>query len=201
MKRFAVRSKKFRIGILIVLALGGFAAVQGITEQRQFEAQVANTQRSVDSPAQKIDVSEKQKISVTKTEVVITEEEVPFPTTQTYDGTLEKDTRAVRVEGRNGKKVIKTEVKTKDGVETSRALISEDITVPPVAEIVAIGTKVAERPLKKHPQVECDPNYKPCIPYVRRGLSCDSIGFRIEIIGEDRHKLDGENKDGIACER
>lgn len=175
--------------------------VGGLSEQRQYEAQIAKDHEETSSQARQINISEKPKISITKTEVNVTEEEVPFTTMQTYDGTLPKDTAVVRVEGQKGKKVVRTEIKTQDGIEIKRELISEEITVPPVTRIVAIGTKIAAAPKADTLKNECNPSYKPCIPHVRRDLDCDDIEFQVEIIGEDVYNLDEDDKDGIGCER
>ena len=199
-KRSPGRSMRLRIGLAVFVAAIGLFAAGGIREQQQYEAQIASGSKAASAPASPIDISEKPRIAVTRTDVVTTEEEVPYTTTQTYDGTLPKDTTVVRVEGRNGKKIIKTEVKTRDGVEVSRALISEEITVPPVSKIVAIGTKVTGTQ-KRETKLECDVNYKPCIPLVRSDLDCDDLGFRVEIVGEDVHNLDEDDADGIGCER
>lgn len=122
----------------------------------QYSASVQGASTVKDSSAGLTDVSEKSRASVTKTEIETAEEEVPFPTTETYDGTLPKDTTVVKVEGRNGKKVVRTEVKTKDG-EVTRSLISETITVPAVTKVVAIGTKVPPKPDKKRCEAPSNP--------------------------------------------
>jgi hypothetical protein len=162
---------------------------------QETKLQSANTEQA--APKEVSTISEKPKIVTTKTEIIVTEEEVPYTTIQTYDGTLAKDTTVVKVEGQNGKKVVKTEVKTKDGVEVSKSLISEEVTVPPVNEVIAIGTRTGGQPRSK----ACDINYKPCIPKVKRDLDCDDIGIQVEILGEDVHNFDEDDQDGIGCER
>src|SRR4051812_41447770 len=125
MKRWFSRdANKLKIGVVALVAFASFA-VAGVLQGQQPAARLASSDTVANAPAQEMALSEKPKIAVTQTKVVTTDQEVPFPTTQTFDGTLPKDITVVRVEGRNGKKVIKTEVKTRDGVEISRALISE----------------------------------------------------------------------------
>lgn len=201
MKRWFTRdATKLKLGVALLLAFMTFAAV-GISGSSRRTAVLSATDTVAHAPSQEVALQEKQKISVTQTKVVTTEEEVPFATTQTYDGTLPKDTTVVRVEGSNGKKVIKTEVKTKDGVEISRALISEEITVPPVAKVVAVGTKVVSNRQAVQGTGDCDVHYTPCVKKTGRDLDCADIGFRVTIIaiGEDPHGLDGDS-DGSGCE-
>jgi uncharacterized protein YabE (DUF348 family) len=152
MNRWFMRlSRKTRIGLVVLATFFGFAGVGSITAPNQQNAAVKGENTVQKAEANTVDVSEKPKIAVTKTEIETTEEVIPFTTTTTYDGTLAKDTTVVRVEGQNGKKVVKTEVKYKDGVETSRSLISETITVPAVSKVVAIGTKVVDKAKPKTP--------------------------------------------------
>ena len=54
-------------------------------------------------------------------------------------------------------------------------------------------------PIPNATVVKCDPNYKPCVPYVTYDLNCKDIGFEVQVIGVDRYKLDGD-KDGFGCE-
>jgi hypothetical protein len=172
MKRwFSGKNKKLHIGITAVVALAGFVVASGLAEQRQYEANL-DTGGLQSAPAPSLNLGEKQKISVTRTEIVTTEENVPFITTETYDGVLAKDTAVVRVEGRNGKKLIKTEVKTKDGVEISRSLVSEEVTVPPVSKVVAIGTKVIPQKKKEVVQPDCEIPVTGCEKETGRGQDC-----------------------------
>jgi micrococcal nuclease len=46
---------------------------------------------------------------------------------------------------------------------------------------------------------DCDPNYDPCIPNVPYDLDCGDIGYTVQVIGYDRHRLD-RDKDGWGCE-
>jgi len=45
----------------------------------------------------------------------------------------------------------------------------------------------------------CDPNYVPCVPNVSYDLDCKDVGFRVQVIGYDRHRLDRDG-DGYGCE-
>lgn len=201
MKRWRSRdATKLKLGLAAFILITGLTAA-GMHGGQQQSAELNHAPAVAQTKTEQISLSEKSKISVTQTNIVTTEEEVPFSTTQTYDGTLPKDSTVTRVEGRNGKKTVKTEIKTKDGVEISRALISEEIIVPPVAQIVAIGTKIM--PSKQTAQAggDCDPRYDPCVKKTNRDLDCSDVRFRVKIItvGEDPHGFDKDD-DGIGCE-
>lgn len=177
-KQWFVRSSnKTKAGLLLVATFMVFGGLGFAMRPAQYSATVQGARTVSNTDTESVDVSEKSKITVTKTEIETTEEEVPFATTQTYDGTLPKDTTIVKVEGRNGKKVVRTEVKTKDG-EVTRSLISETITVPPVSKVVAIGTKVVAANAK--PQGNDDKKCKPaelaCASDDEDELSCQD-GF------------------------
>jgi hypothetical protein len=50
-------------------------------------------------------------------------------------------------------------------------------------------------------QSNCDPNYSPCIKYVSgNGLNCPDIGVRVQVIGVDHNRFDGDG-DGWGCEK
>lgn len=196
---FMRRSRNTKICLVVLATFFGFAGLGSLTTPQHQNVAVQGSQTVHNAESSTVDVSEKQKIAVTKTETVSTEEVVPFSTTTTYDGTLPKDTTVVRVEGQNGKKVVKTEVKTKDGVEVSRALISETITVPPVTKVIAIGTKVVAQKPKASAET-CHPNYSPCIPIVAGDLDCKDVRIQVAVIGADPYGLDGNDNDGLGCE-
>lgn len=195
------RATKAKLIVLIAAVFGSFVALGNAARPPQYNSTAQQATALQSTQPGSVDVSEKQKISVTKTEIVTEEQEVPFATTETYDGTLPKDTSVVRVEGRNGKKIIKTEVKTKDGVEVSRALISEEVIVPPVAKVVALGTKVVHNKPAAASNNNCDTHYTPCVKVSGRDLDCADIGHRVVVVvvGEDPHGFD-RNDDGIGCE-
>jgi hypothetical protein len=201
MKRWLSRdTTKVKLGVAFLAVFCVTATIAAAGGQRS-ASELSRNSSIANAPVEQVALSEKPKIAVTQTNIVTTEEEIPFATTQTYDGTLPKDATVVRVEGSKGKKIIRTEVKTKNGVEVSRALISEEVTVPPVAKLIAIGTKVvAERQSALAPG-ECDLHYTPCIRKTGKDLDCKDIGFRVHIVmaGEDPHGFDGD-ADGEGCE-
>lgn len=137
----AARSKVAVLLLATFLVCGAAGAMMTPSEQH---LAVTGTSSLGSAPATQIKTAEKAS-PATRTEIETIEEAVPYSTTTTYDGTLPKDTTVVRVEGANGKKLVKTEVKKRDGQEVGRALISEDITVPPVTKVVAVGTKIVTK--------------------------------------------------------
>lgn len=202
MKRWFSRdSVKAKVGMAAIAMLAGAGVLASMQQPAQLSTRVQSSASLQQNAApDTIAMSEKPRLDVTRTEIVTEEQEVPFTTMQTYDGTLAKDTSVVRVEGKVGKKVVTSEVKTKDGVEISRELISEEVTVPPVTKVVAIGTKTVLKPTAETPGA-CDPRYTPCIKKTNRDLDCSDIGFRVAVvdIGNDPHGFDLDNN-GIGCE-
>lgn len=198
---FSRDSVKAKVGIMAIVFLMASGVSASMRHPLQHAAELSAAPANQSNAQQAIgEVSEKPKISVTETHIETTEEDVPYSTTQTYDGTLPKDTTVVRVEGVNGKKTVKTEVKTKDGVEISRELISEDITVPPVAKVVAVGTKVVAK-TQKDTDSSCDSHYSPCVKKSAHDLDCKDIGYEVTVVhpGDDPYNLDPDG-DGIGCE-
>lgn len=195
---------QFALGVVIIAGSMAAAVYAGLQheltpESRQSQLAQASTLGNVSAP-QAAAISEKPKLDTVRTTIETTEEPVPFDTTTTYDGTLPKDTIVVRVDGADGKKLVKTQVKSKDGVVISRELISEEITVPPVTKIVAIGTKFV--PVKPQPQGNnCSPDYTPCIKNNGGDLGCKDIGTQVHVltIGQDPYGLDRDD-DGIGCD-
>jgi hypothetical protein len=198
---FSRDSIKAKIGAAGVVLLAITAVAASTHHGVQHSADVEQNTATIKTAPQSVaTISEKPKASITETKIETTEEAVPFSTTQTYDGTLAKDTQVVRVEGANGKKVVKTEVKLKDGVEVSRELISEDITVPPVTQVVAIGTKVVPK-ASKTTDNSCDPHYTPCVKKSAHDIDCRDLGYRVRVvtIGQDPYGLDWDDN-GVGCE-
>ncbi len=84
------------------------------------------------------------KIIEEKEETIEEEVEIPFRTIEKTDSTLpEGESKIVQV-GVVGKKKIVYKVVYSNGVEISRTIISEQITLDAVDEIVHVGTKVDE---------------------------------------------------------
>jgi G5 domain len=141
---FMRRSMKVRMAMIVVATFFVFSAIGVLTASREQPSAVKSSGTVQSSQKDTRRLSDAESLAETRTEIETTEEEVPFGTSTTYDGTLPKDTTITRVEGAKGKKVIRTEVKYRNGVETSRQLISETVTVPAVGKVVAVGTRVVK---------------------------------------------------------
>lgn len=72
---------------------------------------------------------------------VTVEESIPFATETRTDYSKTKGESEVAQVGEDGRKVIRYQVNFVDGVEVSRELISEEITVQPVNRVVVEGAK------------------------------------------------------------
>lgn len=70
---------------------------------------------------------------------------VPFEATTVNDATLAKGTSKVTTAGVAGTVTKTFQVTTVDGVEESRALVSEAVTTAPVTQVTTVGTKVAPK--------------------------------------------------------
>lgn len=74
------------------------------------------------------------------TQITTSEEAIPMPVQTVEDNSLTSGTTVIRQAGAAGKKVVTYQVKVENGVEVSRTAIQEVIAVPPVPQIVAVGT-------------------------------------------------------------
>lgn len=72
---------------------------------------------------------------------VTVEETIPYATETRYDYSLAKGERRLEQAGEDGRKVSIYEVQFKDNVEASRSLVSEEIKLEAIPEIVVIGAK------------------------------------------------------------
>lgn len=145
---------------------------------------------------------------------------VPFEATTVDDPQLDQGATALVAVGVNGVKVITYRVTLVDGVEVSREIVSEAVSVPPVAEVTAIGSKApapvsvpapapvpAPVPLVQQGGGGCDPNYTgACVPISSdvdcAGGSGDGPGYvqgPVQVVGSDIYDLDRDG-DGIACD-
>jgi hypothetical protein len=122
---------------------------------------------------------------------------IPYESQEIQDGSLASGTRVVVTEGVNGEKTITQDVEYTDGKETKRTTLPEQTTKPSIAKVTKVGTYVAPAP----PAPKCDTNYSGgCVPIVSYDLDCPDIGFRVYVVGNDKHGFDGRDNDGIGCE-
>lgn len=138
---------------------------------------------------------------VTKNVVVV--RPVPFKKKNVKDPELPRGEVVVTTRGVKGSKRLTYAVTYTDGRETSRRLVRQSITVPPVTQVTSIGTKVDE----PEPTGDCDPNYSgACVP-IASDVDCSSgsgngpayVTGPVQVIGSDIYDLDRDN-DGIGCE-
>lgn len=139
---------------------------------------------------------------------------VPFERTTVDDPQRDAGTTAIVTAGVNGVKEITYRVTLVDGVEVSREVVREAVTVAPVNEVTAVGSRVAAPapapvPLvQQQPAGGCDPNYSvACVPVASdvdcAGGSGDGPAYvqgPVHIVGTDIYDLDRDG-DGIACDK
>ncbi|QJU55907.1 hypothetical protein HL652_03625 [Herbiconiux sp. SALV-R1] len=130
------------------------------------------------------------------------------------DPTVDVGTNIVVTAGVPGEMVTRWELTVVDGVETARRLVSETITVAPIDEVTAIGTRQPPPPPAPEPEPEaavpgggCDPNYAgACVP-IDSDVDCAGgsgngpsyVQGPVQVIGTDIYDLDRDG-DGIACD-
>lgn len=71
---------------------------------------------------------------------------IPFTTQTKPDGTLFVGTKKVAQAGQNGTHVRTYQVVYADGKQTSKTLVSDVVTVQPVPQVIAVGTKPKPKP-------------------------------------------------------
>lgn len=153
---------------------------------------------------------------VVTTKTVVETEAVPFAATTRDDPTLAAGTRAVTTVGVAGIRTITYAVVYTDGVETSRSVVSDEVTTPPVDEVTSVGTFVAPPPPPPPPpapdpppagQGGCDPNYTgACVP-IDSDVDCAGGGGNgpsyvhgpVTVVGSDIYDLDRDG-DGVGCD-
>lgn len=74
------------------------------------------------------------------------EESLPYNTETRYDYSLDKGERHLEQAGEDGRRLSVYEVKFEDNVEVSRELISEEVVLEPVPEVVVVGAKATIPP-------------------------------------------------------
>ena len=159
----------------------------------------------------------------TTQENIEVENTIPFERTVIEDERLEQGKTKVVTSGVAGVSVTTYRITYVDGVEVSREVVEEAITLEPIAEVTAHGTYVPpkppatnnQQPATKESQTqessaseECHPNYTgACVPIASdvdcAGGSGDGPAYvkgPVYVVGKDVYKLDRDG-DGIACEK
>jgi uncharacterized protein YabE (DUF348 family) len=122
----------------------------------------------------------------------------PFTTNNVNDASMNKGSTKIVTVGVDGTKVVTYAVTKIKGVEVSREKISEKVAKSPIAQVVAVGTKVMSN---------CDSNYSGgCVP-IASDVDCGGGSGNgpayfygtARVVGYDIYGLDRDG-DGIACE-
>jgi resuscitation-promoting factor RpfB len=131
---------------------------------------------------------------------VTTRTAIAYPTRTVLDGTLAQGETRLRTAGVTGVRTRTYEIVPAGGVEVARKLIRSVVTRPPVAKVVAVGTKVTPA------DDGCDPNYTPCVPIADdvdcaggRGNGPAYVTGPVQVVGDDIYDLDRDG-DGIGCQ-
>lgn len=142
----------------------------------------------------------------TKTTTTTEKESVPYASLDQDDPNclLGQPEHVLRV-GVNGEKTITYQVITEDGKQKTKKKTSEEITIPPVNEVIGICNYVPPPP-PPAPSPSCDPNYSGCVP-IDSDVDCAGgsgngpsyANGPVSVIGYDIYGLDGDG-DGVGCE-
>jgi hypothetical protein len=191
--------------------LGGLL-LNGATHPATNQVALVGTQPSptatepaeVASPARTPEPEPGSKVTA-KQEVVTTP--IPYGSSTVDDPNSPAGSTTVVTAGVAGTLTQTYRVTYTDGIETARTLLTEIVTTPPVAEVVALGSFV---PQAAAPPVEsggCDPNYTgPCVP-VDSDVDCAGgsgngpsyVSGPVFVVGSDVYDLDRDG-DGVGCD-
>ena len=191
--------------MLILVVFGGVAAIVG------------GGRPSADRPAPAVTITAASPVSTrsaaaspkVETRTVTETQAVPYTTTRVDDAGVDEGTEVVRTKGVNGISTLTYEVTYTDGLQTGKRLVSQEVTMAPVTEVVAVGTrkkKPAPAP-PAPPAQQCDPNYAgACVP-IASDVDCAGgtgngpayVKGPVRVIGRDIYDLDSDG-DGIGCE-
>lgn len=96
------------------------------------------------SPSRDTKLTESTKILILRkgTKIKTVEKVIPAPVETILDPSLPAGVEVVVSEGRDGKRIVTYEIKTKNGIEVSRKILQEVIPVKPVKRVINRGTKV-----------------------------------------------------------
>lgn len=132
---------------------------------------------------------------------------IAFSSTTVDDPTVDVGIRQLVTTGAPGVNTRTYKVTYLDGREIKRVLLSETVTLEPVAEVTSIGSKPAAPAPPPAASSECDPNYSgACVP-IASDVDCAGgsgngpayVRGPVTVIGNDIYQLDRDG-DGIACD-
>lgn len=112
------------------------------------------------------------------------EEVLPYTTETRYDYNMTKGERQLEQAGEDGRRISVYEVKFENNVEVSRELVSEEIIVEAVPEIVTVGA-----------QITVAPGDETCVGWLREvGVAEEDLEAALYIINHESHcRVDAEN--------
>lgn len=199
------------LGLAALLATGGGVASASSTRTDDVTASTPRTLADGTSEAE----SARPSARPTTFDTAIEEVAIPFEQTTVDDPARDQGTTAVVTAGVAGLKVITYKITLIDGVETHREVASEVVQTAPVAEVMAVGSRVpapaappAPVPLVQQGAGTCDSNYTGvCVP-ISSDVDCEGGGGNgpayvhgpVQIVGADVYDLDRDG-DGIACDK
>jgi hypothetical protein len=202
------KAKKTVVVFLAGLTVGTFALAAAPTNSQQ-----NTTQQNTPSQVQGVENEIVEQKPVFETKTVTETQPIPFAKTTVNDATMLQGQTALRTAGVNGVKTLSFTVEYEDGQEVGREPAGEVVTMQPVNEVTAIGTKVvavpkpapAPAPAPK-PAVGCSPHYTGCVP-IASDVDCAGgsgngpayVAGPIQVVGSDIYDLDRDGN-GIACE-
>lgn len=205
----AVRRAVTIAGLAFVTALSGCAADDAVDTSTTINVSPSITTTPTPSPEPATPTTSEtpSPTPVVTTEIVTETETIPFAKVRRDDASMDLGEEAVTTKGVDGIKTLTYEVVLTDGVETSRRLVSEEISTKPVDEVTSVGTRKPP-PLPPDPEPECDPNYEgACVP-IDSDVDCAGgsgngpsyVEGPVRVVGSDIYDLD-RDRDGIGCER
>ncbi|HET7302909.1 MAG TPA: G5 domain-containing protein [Candidatus Saccharimonadales bacterium] len=176
----------------IFIAVFTLAAVQGGGSHKQH-------------PTQQIKSESTSKQSKVETKTEAQTEPIAYTKTTTEDPNLAEGKQEVRASGKDGIRTKTYKVTYTDGKETARQMISDEVTTEPIAEVTAIGTYVAPKPVQRQTS-SCDPNYSGCVP-IASDVDCAGgsgngpayVSGPVYVTGTDIYDLDRDG-DGVGCQ-
>lgn len=97
--------------------------------------------RPPDPPEPSAAGAEQTKAESTETKTVVEFEEIPFKELTEQDPTREQGATTLKTRGIKGEKTVTYDVTIKEGTETSRKKISEEVTKAPINQVTLVGSK------------------------------------------------------------
>lgn len=119
----------------------------GTVEEILSDNEITYTDLDKIEPTLKSKITEETSITIIQVEKELeeVEETIAFKTVEQKDANLNKGSKKTLTDGVNGKALKVYEVIFENGEEVAREVVSEDIITKSVDQVIAVGTKVAEK--------------------------------------------------------